>query len=168
MRSAVSILSLALLASACIPSFEKVECYNDIDCPGGGDLVCSAENTCVSASADAGFPDSGVPTGAVTVYQLQDPTRTGHPAVDSPVRLVDVIVTAVAVGGGYVQAEYRRGWASLVARGELLADGARVTARAAVCLGAVLLEEALIARVELASDLRGADEAVLFQLVASR
>ncbi|MCA9549020.1 MAG: hypothetical protein KC933_03225 [Myxococcales bacterium] len=75
---------------------------------------------------------------------------------------------AAAVGGGYVQAEYRRGWASLAARGELLADGARVTARAAVCLGAVLLEEALIARVELASDLRGADEAVLFQLVASR
>lgn len=50
--------------------------------------------------ADAGFPDSGAPSGAVTVYQLQDPTRTGHPAVDSPVRLVDVIVTAVAVGGG--------------------------------------------------------------------
>lgn len=75
---------------------------------------------------------------------------------------------ATTVGGGYVQAEYGRGWASLAARGELLADGARVTARAAVCLGAVLLEEALVARVELASDLRGVDEAVLFQLVASR
>jgi hypothetical protein len=51
--------------------------------------------------ADAGFRDGGVLTGdEATVYQLQDPSRGGHPAVDSRVRLVDVIVTAVVPAGG--------------------------------------------------------------------
>lgn len=59
-----------------------------------------------SPPVDAGPPDSGVtrpdagpPPGALPVQALQDPTHPQHPAIDSEVRLYEVIVTAVISGG---------------------------------------------------------------------
>jgi hypothetical protein len=63
MRS-LFVLGAALALSACIPSFESVECYSDFDCPG--ELVCSAESTCTPARPDAGTPDGGAPDTGVT------------------------------------------------------------------------------------------------------
>ena len=55
------ICAWALALSACIPSFESVECYSDFDCPG--ELTCGEANTCVTRQPDAGSPDAGVDAG---------------------------------------------------------------------------------------------------------
>lgn len=57
--------------------------------------------------ADAGFadtgvvPDAGPVPGTLTVYDLQDPSRPGYPGLDQPVRLANVVVSAVAPSGNF-------------------------------------------------------------------
>ncbi len=50
------LLALSVLASGCIPSFDQVDCYSELDCPAASMCVNGA---CVAApDLDAGLPDA--------------------------------------------------------------------------------------------------------------
>lgn len=55
-------LLLPLLAGAvgCIPSFEKVDCYSELDCPSGTTCI---EGACVQEAPDSGPRDAGTDSG---------------------------------------------------------------------------------------------------------
>lgn len=79
MRWIVAVIALSS-AAACLPQFDDVECYADIDCPNP--LVCGADNRCTNATVR----DGGVATRDGGVETRDGGFRDGGPPIDAGMR----------------------------------------------------------------------------------